>query len=403
MIDETGTILRKPAAPPILIVDDDVWSAKLVMTLLEAAGYAAEHAESPLQAIPLLRRESYSLVLLDQNMPGMDGLTLLQEIRKESNVPVVMLTASDRSDLAVRALRLGAFDYLTKPLDEGRLLATVGQVLSSGVVEGDRIAHYELDREVGRGGMGVIYMARDPRLSRKVALKVLRPEFATDPDYEKRFLEEARHAARFSHPNIVTVYDAGRWQGRLFIAMELVEGETLETWVDARIIVPVPKAIEIALQAASALEALHKGGIVHRDLKPGNMMITPQGTLKILDFGLVRPPSSGDEESRRSCSGTLSYSPPELLTAGRTDPRGDIYSLGVVLYELLTGIRAFSSNSLIDVMFRITEGKMAKPLSELKEIPPKLADVLLRMMATRPEERFTTIGDARDALAACLA
>lgn len=396
------TVVTKPPPAPILVVDDDVWSAKLVAAILGGAGYATEHAENPLKAVPKLRREGYSMVLLDQNMPGMDGLTLLEEIRKESAVPVVMLTASDRSDLAVRALRLGAFDYLTKPVDEGRLLDTVRQALGAGVPDGDRIAHYELDQEIGRGGMGVVYRARDTRLGRNAAMKVLRPEFSTDPMYEKRFLDEARQAARFSHPNIVTVYDAGRWQGRLFIAMELVQGETLETYVGSRRALPVRRVLEIALQAASALEALHAAGLVHRDLKPGNLIVTGNDTLKILDFGLARPPSSGDEESRRSCSGTLSYTPPELLTSGRTDPRGDIYALGIVLYELLMGLRAFESNSLIDVMFRISEGRIPKPVADLPDLPLELPGILKRMMATRPEERYASVTEARAALAALL-
>src|SRR5204862_4685452 len=132
---------------------------------------------------------------------------------------------------------------------------------------GSRIAHYEVQGEVGRGGMGVVYAARDPRLDRKVALKVLLPEFAADPAYELKFLGEARSAAKFSHPNIVTVYEAGRFRGRLFMAMEFVQGQPLETIVHARTVLPPAKVFDIGAQVAAALEAMHEAGMVHRDLK----------------------------------------------------------------------------------------------------------------------------------------
>src|SRR5262245_35595544 len=225
--------LVKPVPARILIVDDDLEFGALLIRVLESAGYSAEQALNPLKALPLIKDAEFALILLDQNMPGIDGLTLLSEIRKEVNVPVVMLTGSDRSALAVRAIRLGAFDYLTKPVDEQRLLDTVRQVITSALAPVDRIAHYEIERELGRGGMGVIYAARDPRLDRAVALKILLPEFASDPSYELNFLKEARNAAKFSHPNIVTIYEAGRFRGQLFMAMEFVAGDSLEQFVSS--------------------------------------------------------------------------------------------------------------------------------------------------------------------------
>src|SRR5687767_1279714 len=261
------TIL-KPQPAKILIVDDEVEFGAFLIKILEAAGYEAEQALNPLKALPLIRDGEFALVLLDQNMPGIDGLTLLGEMRKEMNVPVVMLTGSDRSALAVKAIRLGAFDYLTKPVDEKRLLDVVRQVIESGLEPVDRIAHYEIEKEVGRGGMGVVYAARDPRLDRPVALKVLLPEFASDPAYELNFLKEARSAAKFSHPNIVTVYEAGRFRGQLFMAMEFVRGDSLEQFVEQGQKLPPGNVFDFGAQIASALEAMHTMGMVHRDLKP---------------------------------------------------------------------------------------------------------------------------------------
>jgi serine/threonine-protein kinase len=337
-------------------------------------------------------------------MPGMDGLTLLAEIRKESNVPVVMLTAADKSSLAVQALKLGAFDYLTKPVDEKRLLDTVRQALGSMSGPGVRIANYEIDRELGRGGMGVVYAARDPRLDRHVALKVLLPEFAADPSYEMQFLGEARSAAKFSHPNIVTVYEAGRFRGRLFMAMEFVQGEALENYVRAGTPLSPAKVLDIAHQVTTAVEVMHAAGMHHSDIKPANLMMTGGSTVKILDFGLARPataPIDPNEKDRDGdCSGTLAYTPPEMFIQGRSDGRGDIYSLGVVLYELLVGKRAFSARSMADIMFQIVESRPSRPFSEMAAVPPEMVGLVRRMMAVKPEERPASIAEVRTALQA---
>jgi serine/threonine protein kinase len=385
----------------ILIVDGDVEFGDLLVQMLEAAGYQAEQESHPPRAIPRLRDGGFALVLLDQNLPGIDGLTLLGEIRKEVPVPVVMLTGSDRSALAVKAIRLGAFDYLTKPVDEERLLDTVRQVIDSRTAALERIAHYEIERELGRGGMGVVYQARDPRLDRQVALKVLLPEFASDPSYELTFLKEARSAAKFSHPHIVTVYEAGRFHGQLFIAMEFVQGDPLERFVEAGRKLPPGNVFDFGAQIATALDAMHSAGMVHRDLKPSNIIVTERSTVKILDFGLVRPAKVvGTEEKgeKGDASGTLSYMPPEVLHDGRMDARGDIYGLGVVLYELLTGVRAFKTETLSELMTRIVEGRPAKPLSELSDLPAEAVGLLGAMMALRPEDRISSAAEVRAAL-----
>jgi len=390
----------KPSPVKILIVDDDFENGALVSCLLDAAGYDVDHVLSPVKAIPLIRDGEFALALLDQNMPGMDGLTLLAEIRKESNVPVVMLTAADKSSLAVQALKLGAFDYLTKPVDEKRLLETVRQALGSMTGPGVRIAHYEIDRELGRGGMGVVYAARDPRLDRTVALKVLLPEFAADPSYEMQFLGEARSAAKFSHPNIVHIYEAGRFRGRLFMAMEFVQGEPLENFIRSGTPLPPPRVLDIAHQVTTAIEIMHASGMLHRDIKPANLMMMGN-TVKILDFGLVRRTGHPDLESKdrdNDCSGTLAYTPPEMFIQGRADGRGDIYSLGVVLYELITGKRAFASKSMTDIMYQIVESRPTLPFSEITGVPPEMVDLVRRMMSLKPENRPATIGEVRTAL-----
>jgi eukaryotic-like serine/threonine-protein kinase len=392
-------------APRILIVDDDVWNAKLVATILEKAGYRTVHAPDPTGALPLIRRERFELVLLDQNMPGMDGLTLLGEVRKESDVPVIMLTSADRSDLAVRAIRLGAYDYLTKPVDERRLLETVPQAIDAGLAGGsepNRIAHYDIEREVGRGGMGVVYAARDRRLNRSVALKVLLPELASDPEYEASFRSEARSAAQFTHPNIVTVYDAGRYRGRLYISMELVQGQSLQAIIQTGPPLPLRRVLVVGMQIASALEAVHSAGMVHHDLKPGNVMITAHSAVKLLDFGLVRPAPAGNQEGSgffsSTASGTLAYVAPELLRTGRSDIRTDMYGLGIVLYEVLTSGRAFLGVTQFELMNNIVAGRVTKPWAELAALPPDVVAVVHRMMSLKPEERYSSMQEAHSAI-----
>jgi serine/threonine protein kinase len=266
---------------------------------------------------------------------------------------------------------------------------------------GRKIGEFQVVRELGRGGMGVVYAARDPRLDRPVALKVLLPEFASDPSYELNFLKEARSAAKFSHPNIVTVYEAGRFRGQLFMAMEFVQGDSLERFVEEGKKLPPGSVFDFGSQIASALEAMHAVGMVHRDLKPSNVILAGGRTVKILDFGLVRPAKvldTDDKDDKGDASGTLSYMPPEVLHTGHTDGRGDIYALGVVLYELLTGIRAFHTESLTDLMFRVVEGRPTKPISELTDLPPEAVELLRAMMALRPEDRLSSAAEVRAAL-----
>jgi serine/threonine protein kinase len=398
-MNDLGSTVVQPRPSNILIVDDEVEAGRFVARLLESAGYATEVVPDPRKVLPLIRDGEYSLVVLDQNMPGVDGLAVLEKIRKESSVPVVMLTGSDKSALAVRAIRLGAFDYLTKPVDEQRLIEAVRLAITSDARPGDRIAHYEIDRELGRGGMGVVYAARDPRLDRSVALKVLLPEFAADPSYEIQFLGEARNAAKFSHPNIVTIFEAGRFQGRLFMAMEFVQGEPLENPIRAGTPLPPSKVLDIAFQLSSALEAMHSAGMVHRDIKPANLIMAGS-TLKVLDFGLVRRSTSNSTVSSHQddYAGTLSYAPPELLADGRSDSRGDLYALGVVMYELLLGVRAFESRAMTDLMHRIMEARPARPLSEITSVPAEFVETVRKLMAPKPEWRYGSVGEVRTAL-----
>lgn len=392
-------------ARPILVVDDEELNIRVIAAALRRAGYEAVCTRSPSEALERVFRDSPRLVLLDLNMPEMDGLTLLGKIRERSLVPIIMVTGVDRSDTAVRALRMGAYDYVTKPIDFRRLLDTIQLALGTECAEGQdrRIDHYEIVRELGRGGMGAVYEARDVTLDRRIALKVLLPELAADPFYELMFLREARAAAKVAHPSIVTVFEAGRYRGQLFLAMELVEGTTLSDLMEAGHAFRPQEAIAVGLQCAEALAAAHAAGLIHRDIKPANLMLTAEMKVKILDFGLARPvPVPGMETEASTFAGTIPYAAPEQIRNMPLDPRCDIFSLGVVLHELLADEHPFEDDTSSLTEANILAGLVRRPLFEVPGVPPNLAKLASRMIAVDRDRRPADMGEVASALRACL-
>ena len=257
---------------------------------------------------------------------------------------------------------------------------------------GETISHYSIVEQLGAGGMGVVYRARDERLERDVALKVLAPSLVHDKTFLERFRREARLLSKLNHPNIATVHDFDTVDGTSFLVMELIAGETLDRLVKIR---PLPEAeiIRLGTQLLTGLAAAHDGGIVHRDLKPSNLRETPDGRLKILDFGLARIVQS-DPDSTQSTTvtagvvGTLPYMSPEQLRGETVDARTDLYSAGVVLYELATGRRPFTETlgpSLIDCILH----RAASPVRELNpRISPELEAIILKALEKEPERRY---------------
>jgi serine/threonine protein kinase len=273
------------------------------------------------------------------------------------------------------------------------------------LIAGKQLGPYEILSLIGAGGMGEVYRARDARLSREVAIKVLPAQFSEDPDRLRRFEQEARTAGMLNHPNILAVYDIGTEEGTVYVVSELLSGETLRERLGGSPI-PVRKAIEYSLQIAHGLAAAHEKGIVHRDLKPENIFLTKDGRTKILDFGLAKftdPNLSGEEHSKMATLdpgtrpgmvlGTVGYMSPEQIRSRGTDHRSDIFSLGVILYEMLTGKRAFQRDSTADTMSAILK-EDPRDISDVNpNIPPSLERVVRHCLEKNPEERFQSARD----------
>jgi Tol biopolymer transport system component len=269
---------------------------------------------------------------------------------------------------------------------------------------GTRLGPYEILSPLGAGGMGEVYQARDTRLGREVALKVLPVEVSLDKDHLSRFEQEARSASALNHPNIITIYDIGQAEGVSYIAMELVGGKSLREFCAAEPL-PVRRAIGIAVQIAEGLTRAHAAGIVHRDLKPENLMVSKDGYVKILDFGLAKlvEPESGElsalptlarpETQPGTVLGTVGYMSPEQASGQPVDFRSDQFSLGSILYEMTSGRKAFARKTPVETMSAIIREE-PEPLVKLRsDVPPPLRWIVERCLAKDPEERYASTRD----------
>jgi len=297
-----------------------------------------------------------------------------------------------------------ARDFIAAPPDE--IAAEMLAADQTTSLIGNNLDHYKIIRCLGQGGMGEVYLATDTQLGRKVAIKLLPKQFTAHPDRVQRFKQEARAASGLNHPNILTIYEIGEVDQWHFIVSEFIEGQTLREQM-ARGRIELRAALDIATQIALALEAAHQAGIVHRDIKPENVMVRPDGLVKVLDFGLAKltelpaaPPEPGFDAQAQSVArlntepgmvmGTVSYMSPEQARGQQVDHRTDIFSFGVMFYELLAGRRPFVGTSANDLIAALLTSE-PKPLSELQpEAPPELERAVSKCLAKKLEDRYQT-------------
>jgi TolB-like protein/tRNA A-37 threonylcarbamoyl transferase component Bud32 len=276
------------------------------------------------------------------------------------------------------------------------------------------IQHYTDLEKLGEGGMGIVFKARDSRLNRTVVIKALHPDRARDPDPRRRFFQEAQAASALNHPNIVTVYDIGSEDGVDFIVMEYVKGAPMDVLLLQGAMKP-DVAVKVSAQIADALNAAHMAGIVHRDLKPGNVVITGTGLVKLLDFGLAKLTESSMSMQQMQANGrespvtaegcivgTAAYMAPEQAIGRPVDARTDIFALGAVMYEMLTGRRAFEGDSAISTLTAVLRDEPADMCLLNREVPQALADVVYRCLKKQPEDRYASAADLKKDLEASL-
>ena len=258
---------------------------------------------------------------------------------------------------------------------------------------------YRLDQVLGQGGMATIFRATDNKLGREVAVKVLRPEFGADAEFVARFRHEAQAAASLSHPNIVQVYDFGADSAGPYIVMEQVSGGDLSVVLGERGPLPPTAVARIGQQVADALSAAHAAGLVHRDIKPSNILLSPDGRVQVADFGIAQAATSSAATASDIAIGSVLYSSPEQARGDAAAPASDVYSLGLVMYEMLTGQRAFSGDSPAAVAVARLSGPVPSPMAVRADVPPAL-DVLVRWClqpdpAARPEASVLSVALAR--------
>jgi len=392
----------------LLVVDDNKENRTHLARRLARDGYQVLTAESGALALETLELQPVALVLLDLQMPDMDGLEVLEHIRSthdENQLPVLMVSANTDTTTKVAAMDRGANDYLHKPVEYDFLLAKVRQTLrsresgnhgapppptapASELQVGDDLAHYKLEGLLGQGGMGRVFRARDQKLLREVALKVMTGQM--EKVARQRFLNEARAVARVSHPNVITIYEISE-QPIPYLAMELVEGKELDDVTGNRP-VDVATGVRWAIQIAEALRAVHQGGILHRDLKPSNIMVTQDGRIKVMDFGLAKIAELDQKLTKTGdIWGTPQFMSPEHFDPnfGEVDAQSDLFALSGILYQLLTGRPPFQSASMAALIYEILS-KQPAPVQDLRaEIPLSLSQICQRGLAKNKSERYT--------------
>jgi CheY-like chemotaxis protein len=408
------------ASPLLLVVDDLAANRELMARRLERSGFRVLTAEDGPGALAILRRQEVDMVLLDIMMPGMTGLDVLREVRKTRSsvsLPVIMVTAKTDSEDVVDALSLGANDYVTKPVNYPVALARIQAHLrmqeaarpSSTPVEPQTPAQavpgavlggrYRLDSLIGGGSFGTVFRASHLELDREVAVKVLAASAGTDPEGLARFRREGMSACRVHHPNAVAVLDFGVTRGGVaYLVMELLEGHSLDRELEDGAQLTPARCSEIVAPVCTALAAAHAAGVLHRDIKPSNVFLhhTALGEVpKILDFGIAK--ITGEVAIGQALTvdgsllGTPAYMAPERFRRGPYGPKSDVYSVGVMLYEMLAGRLPFIPPSADPLALVTMQAEEDPPPLRLRrpDLPSEFEAVVLSALARDPASRPT--------------
>jgi len=403
----------------ILVVEDDPFWQNLIQETL-AGDYQVRVVATYDEAKQVLeeakrQEERIDLVTVDMGLPSLldsEGATIKagQRVvnylsRHHPDVPCIVVTGlPDISTTQVRDLfkRYNVFDFITKHnFDLGEFLDIVERAIEHAGDEEphgtNRIGRYEIVKELGRGAMGIVYQALDPNIQRTVALKVLRPDLTSDPEFKQRFRREARSAGRLIHPGIVTVFDAAEHGNISFLVMEYLEGQTLDQLIKETGALPPARVCDIAVQICDALDYAHDAQIIHRDIKPSNIFSLPGDRVKLADFSIARMLAE-PRLTRTGIVGTLDYMSPEQAMDRDIDHRTDIYALGVVMFEALTGQLPFQTDNPGATLLKIISEPMPSPRDLDPSVPVGMAAVILKATAKDPARRYQSAAEMRQAL-----
>ncbi len=414
--------------PKVLTADDDALVVEVIAEWLTGEGYSVDTARNGLECRNKLADKSYDLIILDWDMPEITGLDLLKEFRESGgNTPVLLLTGRTQLDDKTLGFDSGADDYLTKPFQPKELSARVKailrrmesripkplgagneELLSDGGLLGSALAaKYEFQSVLGEGGAGIVYKARHPQLDKLVAVKMLHFH-GMKPEVFARFEQEARLVSRLNHPSIATIYDYGVTERkRPYMVMEFIDGRGLDYIIRERDHLPVKEAISVFSQICDGLSHAHAAGVIHRDLKPSNIMLgnNPAVPIKILDFGCakLRDLHHGDSVGLTkdgSSLGTPSYMSPEQVRGMTVDERSDVYSLGCVIYEAITGYVLHLGENAAQTMFKQLEENvpLMSAMNPELVIPDALEQVVARALDRDMNLRYQSMRDFKLAL-----
>lgn len=398
----------------VLAIDDDPDILSIVEGSLEVEGHRVILSTDPRQAVPLAIEHAVDVVVLDVNMPELSGFDTLEALRRDpqtAGLPVLFLSALGDSEHRVRGLRQGADDYLAKPFEPDELALRVERLVArlhrAGATRGsapERVeaalrsgdfrsgqiyfGRYQALEVIGEGAMGVVIRGWDPRLKRSVALKTVRLDrlgLGQEPrEAVSQLVREATSLARFSHPNIVAVYDAGAVAEIAYIVMELVDGISMHDRFE-RGPLSTEQAVDLGIAVARALAAAHAHAMVHRDVKPGNILLGRDGSIKVTDFGVAAVVSSLTAEHR--IFGTPGYMAPECLGGEQHTPAGDMFGLGAVLYRGLAGKPAFPGKTLRELLASSLKDEVMPPHEIRPGIPRRLSRLVIEVLSRDQEAR----------------
>ena len=398
----------------ILIVDDEQFNRDMLSRRLKREGYDVFTASGGREALTMIGALGrIDMVLLDIMMPEMDGFETLKELRNQysdQELPVIMLTAMGDSDSIVKALNMGASDYVTKPVNlevlkarmqsrfaKRKAVQEAGSAAAVGV--GSKLGTYQLQSEIGKGATATVYLAEDARLGRQAAIKVLKPEFCEDEEALGRFVREAKTVASIDHPGVVGIYEIAHKPCH-YLAMEYLQGTNMASFVGVEPL-NVKMAVEYAWQIADILTAVHEKNIIHRDLKPQNLIVDADNRLHLMDFGTAK---LTNKESNLTKAGTVlgtpRYMAPEQLEPklGEVGEYTDLFPLGLMIYEMISGQPAIQGDSFHSIFYELLFREPNSLISVNPEIPEALENLCKRLQATKASDRPQTAAEVRDEL-----